>query len=84
VKKIGNLAKEVYAQLSEEFVCEYDETGSIGKRFARMDEIGVPFCISVDSTNYEEGNVTIRHRDTMEQEVIALSELNNYIRERLK
>jgi glycyl-tRNA synthetase len=84
VKKIGDLGKEIYAQLSEDFICEYDEVWSIGKRFARMDEIWVPFCISIDSTNYDEWNVTVRHRDSMEQEVVAISELNDYIRTRLK
>lgn len=84
VKKIGHLAKEVYAQLSEDFVCEYDEVSTIGKRYARMDEIGVPFCISIDSTNYDEGNVTVRFRDSMEQEVVALTELNDFIRKHLK
>ncbi|MBS9775286.1 glycine--tRNA ligase [Candidatus Gracilibacteria bacterium] len=80
VKKIGHLAKEIYAQLSEDFICEYDEVGSIGKRFARMDEIGVPFCISVDSNNYDEGKVTVRFRDSMEQEVVEISKLNEFIR----
>jgi glycyl-tRNA synthetase len=49
-----------------------------------MDEIGVPFCISIDSTNYDEGNVTVRFRDSMEQEVVALTELNDFIRKHLK
>ncbi|MCP4523936.1 MAG: glycine--tRNA ligase [Candidatus Gracilibacteria bacterium] len=84
VKKIGHLAKEVYAQLTEDFICEYDEVGSIGKRYARMDEIGTPFCISIDSTNYDEGNVTVRFRDSMEQEIVAISELNDFIRKNLK
>lgn len=84
VKKIGHLAKEVYEQLSEEFICEYDEVGSIGKRYARMDEIWTPFCISVDSTNYDEWNVTVRFRDSMEQEVVAISELNEFIRNKMK
>ena len=84
VKKIGDLAKTVYAQLSEDFVCEYDEVWSIGKRYARMDEIWAPFCISIDSTNYDEGNVTLRHRDSMEQEIVKISELNEFIRVRLK
>ena len=84
VKKIWDLAKEIYSQLSEDFMCEYDEVGSIGKRFARMDEIWVPFCISIDSNNYEEGNVTVRHRDSMEQEIVKISELNEWMRERLK
>ena len=84
VKKIGHLAKEVYAQLSEDFICEYDEVGSIGKRYARMDEIWTPFCISVDSNNYDEWNVTVRFRDSMEQEVVAISELNEFIRNKMK
>lgn len=84
VKKIGNLAKEVYSQLSEDFVCEYDEVASVGKRYARFDEIGTPFCVTIDSENFDAWNVTVRHRDTMEQEIVAITELNNYIRERLK
>ncbi|MFK7780533.1 MAG: glycine--tRNA ligase [Candidatus Gracilibacteria bacterium] len=84
VKKIGDLGKKIYAQLSDEFVCEYDEVGSIGKRFARMDEIGVPFCISIDSTNYDEGKVTVRYRDSMEQELIEITKLNDFFREKLR
>jgi len=84
VKKIGNLAKEIYSQLSEDFVCEYDEVWSVGKRYARMDEIGAPFCVTIDSNNYDEGNVTVRFRDSMEQEIVKISELNNFIRERLR
>lgn len=84
VKKIGDLAKEVYSQLSEDFVCEYDEVGSIGKRFARMDEIWVPFCISIDSQNYEEWKVTVRYRDSMEQEIVEINKLNDFFREKLK
>ncbi len=53
VKKLGDLAKQVYAQLSDEFVCEYDEVGSIGKRYARMDEIGTPLCVVIDSDNFD-------------------------------
>ena len=84
VKKLGHLWKEIYAQLSDEFVCEYDEVASIGKRYARMDEIWVPFCVAIDSDNYDAGNVTVRHRDSMEQETVAISELNTWIRERVK
>ena len=84
VKKIWDLAKNIYKQVSEEFVCEYDEVWTIGKRYARMDEIGVPFCVTVDSNNYEEGNVTVRFRDSTEQEIIKISELNNFLREKLK
>ena len=84
VKKIGDLAKEVYAKLSEDFVCEYDEVGSIGKRYARMDEIWTPFCVTVDSNNYEEGKVTVRFRDSMEQELVEIEKLNDFIKEKLK
>lgn len=84
VKKIADLWKEIYAQLSEDFVCEYDDVWSIWKRFARMDEIWVPFCISIDSTNYDEWNVTVRHRDSMEQEIVKISDLNEFFREKLK
>ena len=84
VKKIWDLAKNIYKQVSEEFVCEYDEVWTIGKRYARMDELGVPFCVTVDSNNYEEGNVTVRFRDSTEQEIIKISDLNNFLREKLK
>jgi len=84
VKKIWDLAKEIYAKISEDFMCEYDEVGSIGKRYARMDEIWVPFCIAVDSNNYDAWNVTVRFRDSMEQEIVKISELNEWLRERLK
>ena len=84
VKKLWDNAKAVYAQLAEDFVCEYDEVGKVGKRYARMDEIWVPFCVTVDSENYEAGNVTVRFRDSMEQETVALTELNEFIRIRLK
>jgi len=84
VKKIWDLAKQVYSQLSEDFVCEYDEVWSIGKRYARMDEIWTPFCVTVDTNNFEEGMVTVRFRDSMEQELVDITELNSFIRERLK
>lgn len=84
VKKIWDLAKNIYKQLSEDFVCEYDEVWTIGKRYARMDEIWVPFCVTVDSNNYEEWNVTVRFRDSMEQEIVKIDELNNFLKERLK
>ena len=84
VKKLGHLWKEIYAQLSEDFVCEYDEVASIGKRYARMDEIGVPFCVAIDSDNYDAWNVTVRHRDTMESEVVPIAELNEYIWNKIK
>ena len=84
VKKLGQQAKDIYAQLSDDFVCEYDEVGSVGKRYARMDEIGTPFCVVIDSDNYEAWNITVRNRDSMQSEIVPIEELNNYIKERLK
>lgn len=84
VKKIGDLAKQVYAQLSDEFVCEYDEVGSVGKRYARMDEIWTPLCVTIDTDNYEAGKVTVRFRDSMEQELVEIEKLNEFVREKLR
>jgi glycyl-tRNA synthetase len=84
VKKIWDLAKKVYEQLSEDFVCEYDEVASVGKRYARFDEIGTPLCVTIDTDNYENGKVTVRFRDSMEQEVVDISELNSFVREKIK
>lgn len=84
VKKLGDQAREIYALLSEDMVCEYDEVGSVGKRYARMDEIGTPFCITIDSENYDAGNVTVRHRDSTEQEIVAISELKEWLSEKMK
>lgn len=84
VKKLGDQAREVYALLSEDMVCEYDEVGSVGKRYARMDEIGTPFCITIDSENFDAGNVTVRYRDSMKQEVVPTSELMSYLQNYLK
>jgi len=83
VKKIGNLAKKIYSQLSEDFVCEYDEVWSVGKRYARMDEIWTPFCVTIDTDNYENWKVTVRFRDSMEQELVEINELNWFIKERM-
>ena len=62
----------------------YDEAGSIGKRYRRQDAIGTPFCITVDDETVNNGTVTVRNRDTMEQIVLKVEELENYIRENTK
>ncbi len=62
---------------------DYDESGSIGKRYRRQDEIGTPFCVTVDFDTAEDGCVTIRNRDTMEQERIKVGDLEAYIAERI-
>ena len=77
--KLGALASEVYEKLAKHFMIEYDETGSIGKRYRRQDEIGTPLCITVDFDTQEDGTVTVRHRDTMEQERVAIDDLVAYI-----
>lgn len=84
VKKIGDDARKVFHQLTEDFLCEYDEAGSVGKRYARFDEIGTPFCVTIDSENYTAGKVTVRYRDTMEQVLVDISELNHFIHQELK
>jgi len=83
VKKLWEQAKKIYWQLSEDFICEYDEVWSVGKRYARMDEIGTPFCVVIDSDNYEVWNITVRHRDTAKQEILPIVELNSYIHKNL-
>ena len=81
--KLGDLATEVFESLSKKFMVEYDETGSIGKRYRRQDEIGTPFCITVDFDTQENGTVTVRDRDTMAQERVAIADLEAYIESRM-
>ena len=75
---------EVYRSLSKKFMTSYDEAGSIGKRYRRQDAIGTPFAITIDDNTINEGMVTIRDRDTMEQVTIKLEEIEKYIEERIK
>jgi glycyl-tRNA synthetase len=76
-------AEEVYAILSKEYVCQYDEAGAIGRRYRRQDEIGTPYCTTIDFDSLEQGDVTVRDRDTMEQERIAISDLIKYFRDKI-
>ncbi|MBQ1484251.1 MAG: glycine--tRNA ligase [Eubacterium sp.] len=82
-KKLGEKALPVYEELSKYFNVDYDESGSIGKRYRREDEIGTPFSICVDFDTETDGCVTVRDRDTMEQVRIPVSEVRQYIEERL-
>ena len=88
-KKLAPKAQEVYAQLSKSFMVDYDEAGSIGKRYRREDEIGTPYCITVDFETIGDENtpadncVTVRNRDTMEQERVAIADLERYLQEKL-
>ena len=83
VKKLKEPAGELYAQLAKKFVVEYDEAGAIGKRYRRQDEIGTPFCITYDFDTLEDGCVTVRDRDTMQQERVAIADLEKYLDEKL-
>ena len=83
-KKLSEKAEEVYTQLSKKFMCEYDETGSIGKRYRREDEIGTPYCVTVDFDTLEDNAVTIRDRDTMEQVRVKIDELEAWINEKVE
>ena len=83
-KNLNDKAKEVYSLLSKEFMCDYDEAGSIGKRYRRQDEIGTPFCVTIDFDTLENDTVTIRDRDSMEQIRLNVHELVTYIANRIK
>ena len=73
-------AKKIHDDLKEKLIVFYDDSGSIGRRYRRVDEIGVPFAITVDSTTLEDGTVTIRERDTMEQSRIKIEDIENTIK----
>ena len=83
-KKLGEKANEIFDKLSKSFSCDYDEAGSIGKRYRREDEIGTPYCLTVDFDTLEDNQVTIRDRDTMEQVRIPIDEVENYISEKIE
>ena len=82
-KKLSEQAMKVYTQLSKKYMLDFDETGSIGKRYRREDEIGTPFCITIDFDTEQDGCVTVRDRDTMQQIRIPIGELDAYIGERI-
>ena len=82
-KKLSEKASEVYAQLSKKYMIDYDETGSIGKRYRREDEIGTPLCITVDFDTETDGCVTIRDRDTMEQVRVPIAEIGAHIEQKI-
>ena len=73
---------KLYNELSKEFMLEYDETGSIGKRYRRADELGTPYCITVDFDTVEKGTVTIRDRDTMQQITLPAYGAGAFLREK--
>ena len=83
-KKLSEKALELYDELAKEFPVDFDETGSIGKRYRREDEIGTPFCITYDFESETDGCVTVRDRDTMEQVRLPISELRAYIESKMQ
>ena len=83
-KKLNDKADEVFQTLAKAFPVDYDEAGSIGKRYRRQDEVGTPFCITYDFESENDGMVTVRDRDTMEQTRIPIAELKQYIEEKIK
>ena len=82
-KKLSEKAEEIYSSLSKKFMCDYDEAGSIGKRYRREDEIGTPYCVTIDFDTLEDNCVTIRDRDTMEQIRVKIDELEAWIQEKV-
>jgi glycyl-tRNA synthetase len=89
-KKLSDPALEIQQTLSKYFMVDFDDAGSIGKRYRRQDEVGTPFCITVDFQTVGDEKtpadncVTVRHRDSMEQERVPIAELRNYLESRLE
>ena len=83
-KKLSDKAQEVYEKLSKSFMCDYDEAGSIGKRYRREDEIGTPYCVTIDFDTLEDNMVTIRDRDTMEQVRVKIEELETWLDKKMQ
>ncbi|MBP5624335.1 MAG: glycine--tRNA ligase [Lachnospiraceae bacterium] len=77
-KKLNEGAEKIYAQLSKKYNCEFDDRGNIGKRYRRQDEIGTPFCVTYDFESETDNMVTVRFRDSMEQERVAIADLDAY------
>ena len=82
-KKLVDKSSEVFKELSKHFMCTTDVTGSIGKRYRRQDEIGTPYCVTIDFDTLEDNSVTIRDRDSMEQVRLPIKELVSYIEDKI-
>ena len=82
--KLVKIAKNIYDNLKSELFVEYDDGGTIGKRYRRQDEIGTPFCITVDADSIKDRTVTIRDRDSMRQTSVKISELGDFLQSKLK
>jgi glycyl-tRNA synthetase len=82
-EKLTKVARELFLSLKKQYVVEYDNRGNIGKMYRRQDEIGTPYCITIDYQTLEDNTVTIRDRDTMKQERIQMSAVNDVIVKRI-
>ncbi len=83
-KKLAENAEQLYKELAGKFRCEYDDTGSIGKRYRRQDEIGTPYCVTFDFDSSNDNAVTVRERDAMTQERVNLTQLRQYLEDRVQ
>ena len=83
-KKLAEPAQKIYAELSKYYNCDYDDRGNIGKRYRREDEIGTPFCVTYDFDSEDDGAVTVRERDSMEQERIRIEDLKDYFEDKMR
>ncbi|MFH1822603.1 MAG: glycine--tRNA ligase [Patescibacteria group bacterium] len=81
--KLVKKAREVYDKLKKDYVCEFDDNGNIGKRYRRQDEIGTPYCVTVDFDSLDKDDVTVRDRDSMKQVRVKIKELGEYFKDRL-
>ncbi len=78
--ELSKVAKDVFASVAGDYNVEYDETQSIGKRYRRQDEIGTPYCVTVDFESLDDKAVTVRERDSMKQERIKIADLSDYLK----
>jgi glycyl-tRNA synthetase len=83
-KKLAEPARALESQLRRYWNCAYDESGNIGRRYRRQDEVGTPFCVTYDFDSQDDGRVTVRERDSMEQERVPATELTDVLRRRLE
>jgi glycyl-tRNA synthetase len=83
-EELSSVAKGLAKELRQHFTVDYDETQSIGKRYRRQDEIGTPYCVTVDFDSLEDKKVTVRDRDSMAQERIEMAELARYLQEKFQ
>jgi glycyl-tRNA synthetase len=85
VKKDGmpEIATKLYDDLKGNFACFYDQKGAVGRRYRRQDEAGTPYCLTIDGQTKEDNTVTVRERDSMEQERINIDQVKAYLREKL-